>query len=308
MCSRVCEDAISHRNNECKIVDPAAVVNSLRQDAINTQIYQFISPLRALLLPLSDRDRLHKLVSHIEERKHTAIYQLVEQNIASFLREKLKLTEFQSEDIQTVCGILDTNCFDIRFRDRVSFRGLYPTASLMNHECVANTRHVFTPNDWRIKVFATKDIPTGEQISANYSQSLWNTPSRRLHLNLTKHFWCSCRRCADPFELGTSLSALKCTKCGSLVHSSNSLDYNSTWECVECKTTIKAKEAIHIHETTRSELKMMAQQARGNPAILENFIKKCSMEIHPNSCHVYEAKFALIQLYGNTPKQLYQGF
>jgi hypothetical protein len=55
----------------------------------------------------------------------------------------------------------------------------------MNHDCVANTRHVFDPADFWIRILATKDIPAGDKISATYTQSLLNTLDRRLHLKST---------------------------------------------------------------------------------------------------------------------------
>ncbi len=290
------------------MINPTLVSELLRQDNINTQVYQFIAPLRYLCLPPSDRERLDKLVSHLEQRRNTEIFRLVEHNIANFMRNGLKLTQFDSETIQRVCGILDTNSFEIRFRGRVSTRGLYPTASLMNHECIANTRHVFDPDDWRIRILAMKEIQAGERISATYTQSLWNTLDRRWHLKSNKHFWCCCRRCADPRELGTMLSSVKCPECGGSVLSQDSLNQSANWECCECKTTQNFKQVGKIHESIRLELKQIAQLARSCPELLEDFIGKYSGAVHQDSCHVIEAKYALVQLYGNTPELLYQGF
>jgi hypothetical protein len=73
-----------------------------------------------------DGERLDELVSHLEQRRGTDIYRLVEQNISSFLLYRLLLTQYDSESIQRVCGILETNCFEIHVQRRVSVRGLYP--------------------------------------------------------------------------------------------------------------------------------------------------------------------------------------
>ena len=308
MCSAICEESSFHRNGECRMIDPSLMADLLRQDVIHTQIYQCIVPLRYLCLPLPDRERLDKLVSHLEQRRNTDIFRLVEHNIANFLRNRLKLTQFDAENIQRICGILDTNCFDIRFRGRVSTRGLYPTASLMNHECVANTRHVFDPNDWRILILATKEIQTGERISATYTQSLWNTLDRRWQLKSNKHFWCCCRRCSDPRELGTFLSSLKCPECGGMLLSEDPLNQSANWICTECQTTHNFKKVSKIHEGVRSELKQTAQLAPSCPELLEGFIGKYSGAVHPDSCHVMEAKYAIVQLYGNTQEFFYHGF
>lgn len=308
MCSSKCEENPFHQNAECRLINPTLAANQLRQENLNGQVYQCIAPLRYLSLPSTDRQQLDKLVSHVEHRRNTDLYRLVEQNISNYLRNKLKLTQFDCESIQRVCGVLDTNCFEIRFRGRVSIRGLYPTASLMNHECVANTRHVFDPSDLRIRVLASRDIASGETISATYTQSLWNTLDRRWHLKSTKHFWCRCRRCADPLELGTMMSALKCGGCGGAILSQDPLDHAADWECRKCGRVQKMEHVRKIHETVRSELKQTAQQGRNRPELLQDFIAKYSSALHPESCHVIEAKYALVQLYGNTAQLLHQGF
>jgi hypothetical protein len=290
------------------MIDPTLMANYLSQESINSQVYQCVTPLRYLSLPDSDRERLDKLVSHLEQRRGTDIYRLVEQNISSFLRYRLMLTQYDSESIQRVCGILETNCFEIRIQGLVSVRGLYPTASLMNHNCVANTRHVFDPEDFRIRILATKDILIGEKISATYTQSLWNTLDRRFHLKSTKHFWCQCNRCADPRELGTLLSTIKCTDCNCAIVSRDPLDPMANWECRDCGSVQKVQQVKRIHDSVRMELKQIAQKARDRPELLEDFIQKYSGAIHPDSCHVIEAKYALVQLYGNTPQLLYHGF
>ncbi|XP_057374746.1 SET domain-containing protein SmydA-8-like isoform X1 [Daphnia carinata] len=305
MCSALCEESAFHRNSECRMIEPALVANFLCTGTINNQVYQCITPLRCLSLSAKNRQVLDKLVSHMEQRKGTDIYRLVEQNISSFLRQRLKLTQYDSEHIQRVCGILETNCFEIRIQDRVSFRGLYPTASLMNHECVPNTRHVFDPFDFKIRVLATRNIRAGEKISATYTQIFWNTIDRRLHLKSSKHFWCQCSRCADPRELGTLMGALKCTNCGGMIVSNDPLDQFANWECSGCGLVQKIEKVKRFHDSVRAELKQIAQMARSRPELLENFIATYSGAIHPGSCHVIEAKYAIIQLYGNASKLLY---
>lgn len=82
------------------------------QPQVSPQMYQCIAPLRCLALP--DRRQLDSLVSHLDQRVGTDIHRIVERNIVGFIRQGLRLTQFKAEDIQRVCGILDTNCFDIR--------------------------------------------------------------------------------------------------------------------------------------------------------------------------------------------------
>jgi hypothetical protein len=80
------------------------------------------------------------------------------------------------------------------------------------------------------------------------------------------------------------------------------------WECSDCGSVQKVEQIKRFHDSVRMELKQIAQLARNHPEQLEDFIRKYSGAIHPDSCHVIEAKYALVQLYGNTPQLLYDGF
>jgi len=301
MCSKECEESPHHRDAECRLID-RKIMTRLRPES-NPKMYQCISALRCLSLP--DRSKLDTLVSHLDHRIGTDIYRLVECNIVGFIRNALKLTQFEPEDIQRVSGILDTNCFDVRLQSgKGSIRGLYPTAALMNHECIPNTRHVINEDNgqMRIRVLATVDIQPGSRISATYTQSLWNTLSRRAHLKACKHFWCACTRCSDPTELGTMLSALKCLNgCDGAVLSTDSLDQNAPWKCTKCHSI--CYDAKEQHEALRKKLKDLVPQSRIQPESMEEFIRQC----YPSSCHVTEAKFALVQLLGNSQNLDYQG-
>jgi len=65
----------------------------------------------------------------------------------------------------------------------------------------------------RIIVRAAVDLKKGDELFSSYTSSLLPTMLRRENLSLTKFFECDCARCADPTELGTNASSLKCTKC-----------------------------------------------------------------------------------------------
>jgi len=64
-----------------------------------------------------------------------------------------------------------------------------------------------------VTVRAAVDIPKGEELHSSYTYSLWPTLVRREFLRESKYFECTCPRCADPTELGTHMSSLKCQRC-----------------------------------------------------------------------------------------------
>lgn len=128
--------------------------------------------------------------------KNTIIFQvdLLKRNIAVELRKE------DEEFMRRICAILDTNSFEIAalVDDSVtSLRGLYPMASLQNHSCTPNTRHSFD-NEQKLYAIASTRIKVGEEITMTYTDLFWDTTLRRRHLAGTKHFFCDCKRCADP--------------------------------------------------------------------------------------------------------------
>lgn len=93
-------------------------------------------------------------------------------------------------------------------------------------------------------VRASTKINERQELFATYTHSLLPTMLRRDNLREGKFFDCECARCADPTELGTHMSSLKCTKCNNgVVTSSNSLgefDYNTSNNyCVPNKTHLR---------------------------------------------------------------------
>jgi hypothetical protein len=51
MCSAACEESALHKNGECRMIDPTLMTNHFNQGAINSQVYQCITPLLYLTLP-----------------------------------------------------------------------------------------------------------------------------------------------------------------------------------------------------------------------------------------------------------------
>lgn len=59
------------------------------------------------------------------------------------------LDRFSEEYIQTACGILEINTFEVRTTKGFTARGLYPKVAMMNHSCVSNMSHSISPIDYR---------------------------------------------------------------------------------------------------------------------------------------------------------------
>lgn len=140
-----------------------------------------ITPLRLLLESERNVERWNEEVKDMEAhnkiRCEETQWKSDHVNIVDYLRKRLKLDRyiytliyifrrhiqlsdvepqreyilrrFSEERIQTACGILDINTFEVRTTKGFSARGLYPTVAMMNHSCVSNTSHSISPIDYR---------------------------------------------------------------------------------------------------------------------------------------------------------------
>nr|CAD7419272.1 unnamed protein product [Timema cristinae] len=154
----------------------------------------------------------------------------------------------------------------------------------------------------------------GEHITTMYTHALWGTQARREHLKATKYFSCRCQRCADPTELGTYISAMKClgassegTPCGGIQLPLSPLEEDSDWKCDRCPITLSSSQVNDLVTRIGDEVENIL---RGGPTVkpLEELLDKVSTFLHPNHYHCYAVKHSLVQLYGHQhgykPQQL----
>lgn len=224
------------------------------------------------------------------------------------------LSEFDEKTILKIAAILDTNAFEIRPTNKASkIRAIYPQASMFSHDCVPNTRHIFTENYDLLMIATGKislchfhilltcfdrlvDIPKGSVINVTYTQALKNTLERQEHLKQSKCFDCICVRCSDPTELQTYFGAVNCSRCKiGKVTSTNPMDNALDWQCDACHHRTSTKQIRYTHTTLQNEI---ANLNRNDPMEFEHFLVKYSDILHPLNSHVVQVKYALIQLYG----------
>ena len=65
---------------------------------------------------------------------------------------------------------------------------------------------------FRLELRASEAIKKDQEVVNQYVKPNSGTVSRRLVLKNKWHFECDCRRCRDPTEFGSYLSALTCSK------------------------------------------------------------------------------------------------
>lgn len=205
-----------------------------------------------------------------------------------------------------IVGILDTNTFEIRLTgyDNIKLRGLYLNASMMNHNCCPNTRHLFNDR-LQIVLIATRDIPKGTPITASYTQTLQSTNQRRQHLKAVKFFACLCERCSDPSEFGLNVGSIMCPKCHTgKLNSLEPLNESAKWQCFVCRHEYDGEKIIASDNRLVKEIRSLNKET---PKELEEFLFKYRHQLHETNTHFLQVKYALTQLYGNSRGFLMNG-
>lgn len=310
MCGPQCEKSDIHKP-ECKVMSDRKYKCSIKYEKPDKSeaAYCVIAPLRVLLMKHTNPNQYENIMSlesHLEDRKETPLYLVLKANLVTFIIQVLGM-QVDEETVLKVASIFDTNAFDVRSPDRTKrSRAIYVTASMMNHSCKANTRHIFLGDDYNFAIIATVPIAKGEQITTTYTQSLWGTLDRRRHLRTNKCFDCECNRCKDPTELGTYLGSIYCSMCngpfngqstdGPKLLSTNPLDEAALWKCEKCNHFIQGRQMVWGNNALNQDLNKLD---KNGPKEFEEFIKRYCHTLHPNNHLVMQAKLALIQIYGN---------
>lgn len=149
----------------------------------------------------------------------------------------------------------------------------------------------------------TSSFLSGEHLSTTYTHALWGTQQRRDHLKTNKYFSCSCARCADPTELGTYLSALRClgvdgVGCSGYQLPIDSLNDASDWKCNQCPVQIEADQVNFLLAKIGEEMDDAIEQ-KTSIKQKEDMIAKLLTFLHPNHYHIFALKHSLIQMYGH---------
>lgn len=304
LCSSKCESSPLHRA-ECALMRSRGYRAHITDPAKSAPNYVCITPLRVLLMPEEKRKKILDLQSHLETRRNTPLYDLFRNNVVGFIRERLNLEDqFTEEQILEVCAILDTNTFEVQPLGGMKLRGIYPLAAMMAHDCRPNTRHVFDDKSSML-LYATVDIKRGEDVTTTYTNSLWGTLARRIHLRRSKCFDCVCARCSDPTELGLYLGAILCSRCNKgHVVSTEPLQDAAPWRCDNCSHEVSAKQIDWGNQALKRELETLDKKG---PHALEAFLEKYKSVLHSTNGHALQVKYALSQIYGNIEGYLLAG-
>ncbi|EDS38871.1 conserved hypothetical protein [Culex quinquefasciatus] len=279
--------------------DPEAVFDYYRYDAMLV--------LKCLALQIHNRplfDQMMQLESHYEARKGSQYYRDADDRTVQYLLKNFLAPLKKQEEIQgkTICGILEVNAMVIPLTNGREICGLYPIGCMLEHCCMPNC--FYTSTFLNLLVYdLTNSFLSGEHLSTTYTHALWGTQQRRDHLKTNKYFSCSCARCADPTELGTYLSALRClgvdgVGCSGYQLPIDSLNDASDWKCNQCPVQIEADQVNFLLAKIGEEMDDAIEQ-KTSIKQKEDMIAKLLTFLHPNHYHIFALKHSLIQMYGH---------
>ncbi|CAL7933797.1 unnamed protein product [Xylocopa violacea] len=238
---------------------------------------------------------IEKLQSHEDSRgPGTNAYEEV-MDISQHIQRLLPGDPSDKQIIGKICGLIDVNALETIPPEGCV--AIYETACLLEHSCLANTRHSFIIDDKgrpRITVKAVCHIQKGDHLSTMYTHALWATRARRAHLLETKYFSCHCKRCADPTELGTHLGTLICPQDNGFILPKDPLDFNSEWGCDLCPGILTASEVMQFVGKLEEDVDEVMGQARKDALV--DLYSRLTALLHPGHQQCITVSHSLIQL------------
>lgn len=189
---------------------------------------------------------------------------------------------------------------------------VFPTLSLINHNCRPNTRTVLHEKPGGIlcmELRACVDIKEGEEISQQYISATKGTFIRQRSLSEDWFFQCCCKYCRDPYELNTYFSAVKCVNCAEgYLLPADPLKLDSPWDCICITIQGEKDDCNHLVEKgcgySRSsenirclvdDIERQAKQAAYNPKALERLLGDLALHsLHPNHYLIVNIKYGIV--------------
>ncbi|XP_055840243.1 SET domain-containing protein SmydA-8 [Episyrphus balteatus] len=285
----LCGSCLSHHEFECNFFEKLTCIHP-NDIAANMNSY---GTLKCLLLNENPNtkhvfEQFYSLESHQEKRRGSKIWSensktvvkpIISSGIIPFFGQTKNIDE---ELIQHICGAIDVNSFEIRAPDNGSMRAIYLKASLLAHQCVANTC-ISIDDSYQMKIYANCEIEKGDMLTYCYTNPLLSTEERRYSLMIGKYFFCNCARCVDPTELGSHMSSLVCNACpdkGFILHK------EKNWSCQKCGFTMTAENVDGILSRSKEEILLAKDDIRK----YENLIEKFYKVFHPNHYLIIDLK------------------
>ncbi|XP_026234801.1 histone-lysine N-methyltransferase SMYD3 [Anabas testudineus] len=186
---------------ECKCLQsllPRIPTDSVRLAA--RLIFSLLSPSKGSSEELYTLEEHESHLSSMSEQKKQGLLQLASmlelylQQEAPNLAQEIPSLPPSCRDPLSLIAKVTCNCFTISDGELQEIGvGLYPSLSLLNHDCRPNCVMVF--EGAKLQLRAIRDINPEEELSISYIETLSLTEDRQRQLEDQYHFTCHCQRC-----------------------------------------------------------------------------------------------------------------
>lgn len=202
-CNITCQkQAWSGHKRECKCLQsllPRIPTDSVRLAA--RLIFALLSPSKNSSEELYTLEEHESHLSSMSEQKKQGLSQLASMLQLYLQQEVPDLAQGMTSALPPSCqeplnliAKVTSNCFTISDGELQEIGvGLYPSLSLLNHDCRPNCVMVFEGIKLRLR--AVRDINPEEELTISYIETLSLTEDRQRQLEDQYHFTCHCQRC-----------------------------------------------------------------------------------------------------------------
>ncbi|KAM7406302.1 hypothetical protein PAMP_000688 [Pampus punctatissimus] len=204
-CSITCQKrAWSGHKRECKCLRsllPRIPTDSVRLAA--RLMFALLSSSKSNCEELYTFEEHESHLSSMSEQKKQGLSQLasmlelyLQQEVPDLAQETMSLPPSCQEPLNLIAKVT-CNCFTISDGELQEIGvGLYPSLSLLNHDCRPNCVMVFEGT--KLQLRAVRDINPEEELTISYVETLSLTEDRQRQLEDQYHFTCHCQRCDSP--------------------------------------------------------------------------------------------------------------
>ncbi|KAM6950245.1 histone-lysine N-methyltransferase SMYD3 [Lycodopsis pacificus] len=202
-CNTTCQkQAWSGHKRECKCLQsllPRIPTDSVRLAA--RLIFALLSPSKSSSEELYTLEEHESHLSSMSEHKKQGVAQLasmlelyLQQEVPDLAQEVTSALPPSCREPFSLIAKVTCNCFTISDGELQEIGvGLYPSLSLLNHDCRPNCVMVFVGTELQLR--AVRDINPEEELTISYIETLSLTEDRQRQLEDQYHFTCSCQHC-----------------------------------------------------------------------------------------------------------------
>lgn len=312
----LCECGFPMCNEECSLgerhIIECNIYKSAKVKMATSLEYQLIMPIR-MISQLSNekltKNRFDTLMDHLQQRiLEPKNWKAIQNQVISPIREKLKITEWSEDLIQRCVGVVRTNGSLIQpysgegepsaTRPGLGLaRGIFLSMATMSHTCIPNCNTLNNP-DFSLSVKSMRTIKAGEELTISYCKLFSGRLERKNYCENNWFFTCTCSRCNDRTDLGTNFDTHLCRTCGGSVLPLE-LENNCPWRCENCSQITEASHILEIEAKLRKRLNQI-EESDFIISCYEEFLKECSILLHPGHNIVMQAKCKLLMSYDRT--------